>query len=287
MKWLFSLLLMTSLAHAETSSLIPAFLEAVDIYESPAKNHLYVRPEVLAAVKVLKEKNIRPESLNRFKNLKSQVWKLREDDKYDAWIRENKNLKTNLDVPEISLHATRIDVVNATEYGGDSVYAYFFITDGVIPTGKVSSIYENVSSGEGFFFNATDRAVFPLIGITAKAPSNHLIVDYGVIESDGDDIKEMQEISSIIIDMAIAVYSAQNPAAGAVLVNLRKEIKAMADLLIKQNSDDRLITDSFGYTSQEIAELMSDKSYLDITKNHAKETTFSSWEYNVHFRLLR
>jgi hypothetical protein len=284
MSWIFTLLLFFSLAHAETSKVIPVFLNAVEVYQNPNLNPLFLKPEIRSVVEVLKNKNISPELLEPFLLAKKDHL-LPADDKYDQWIK-TAHLKKQMTEPmEVSLHANKIDVVISTQYS-DDVYAYFFITDGVIPTGKVTSIYKGVASGEGFFFNPVDRSIFPLIGIPAKAPSNHLIVDYGIVESDGDDIKKLQQLSSIIIDIAIAVYAGQSPN-GQVLMNLRKEIKALADLLISFNSDDRLVTNSFGYTTEEISKLLSERSFVDFKKIHKHETDFTIWQYDIHFRLLR
>jgi hypothetical protein len=285
MKWLFILALIVSTAQAETSKLIPLFLEAVDVYQTSPEADLYLQPEIRSIVKVLKEKNISLSSLEHLRFAKAQ-FDLPADDKYDAWIKNSAGNKTDIEIPEISFQASKIDVIDPQQYS-DDIYAYFFVTDGVIPTGKVTSIYKGVSSGEGFFFNPLDRSIFPLTGIPAKAPTNHLIIDYGIIESDGDDIKKLQELSSIIIDIAIAVYSTQDPQTGQILMNLRKEIKALSDLLLAQNNDDRLATGTLAYTSTEIACLLKDKSFVDIKRNHKKQSDFESWEYDIHFRILK
>jgi len=284
MSWIISLLLFVTLAQAENSKVIPVFLDAVEVYQNPSFDPLFLKPEIRSVIQVLKNKNISPELLGPYLMAKKEHI-LPADDKYDHWIKSAHLKKQTSEPLEVSLHANKIDVVISTQFS-DDVYAYFFITDGVIPTGKVTSIYKGVASGEGFFFNPVDRAIFPLIGIPAKAPSNHLIVDYGIIESDGDDIKKMQQLSSIIIDIAIAVYSGQSPN-GQVIMNLRKEIKALADLLISFNSDDRLVTDSFGYTTEEISKLLSERSFVDFKKSHKHETDFTIWQYDIHFRLLR
>jgi hypothetical protein len=70
-------------------------------------------------------------------------------------------------------------------------------------------------------------------------------------------------------------------------MNLRKEIKALSDLLLAQNNDDRLATGTLAYTSTEIACLLKDKSFVDIKRNHKKQSDFESWEYDIHFRILK
>lgn len=285
MKWILPLFLLTTLAQAETSKLIPAFLEAAEIYQSSADNSLILKPEVRAILNVLHEKNLPIELLTRFKGAKSS-WTLPEDDKYDAWTKNPVQNKNEFNVPEISFHATKIDVIDSSQMR-DDLYAYFFITDGVVPTGKVTSIYKGIASGQGFFFNATDRAIFPLVGIPAKAPSNHLIIDYGIIESDGDDIKKLQQLSAIIIDIAIAVYASQAPESSQVIVSLRKEIKALADLLLTFNNDDRLVTDSMGFTTDEISTLLKERTFVDFKRNHKFKGNYQKWEYDISFRMVR
>jgi hypothetical protein len=161
------------------------------------------------------------------------------------------------------------------------------VTDGVIPTGKVTSIYKGLDEGETFFFNEVDRAIYPLLGVPAKSPDNHLIIDYGIIESDGDDIKDLQKLSSIIIDIAITVYSQIDPENAQILVNLRKEVKALADLLLSMNDDDRIANGSFGYTNAELTEILRDRTYVEFKKTHKKESQFDDWEYHLRFRLIR
>jgi len=284
MKWILFLILTLNLAYGETSKVIPAFLEAAEIYQTQDKDNLNLRPEIYSVLQVFKQHQIDPELIQNF-SLTKKNWALPKSDKFDSWIENKKDLK-QISPIEVSLQATKVDVHTASQFS-DDVYAYFFITDGVIPTGKVTSIYKGVASGESFFFNPIDRSIFPLVGIPAKSPTNHLIVDYGIIESDGDDITKLQKLSSIIIDIAIAVYTSQSPETGQVIVNLRKEIKALADLLISQNSDDRLATGTFGLQTTEIESMLANKTYVEFKKNHKNNSTFFGWDYDIHFRLVR
>src|SRR5690606_6876137 len=145
------------------------------------------------------------------------------------------------DLPEMALHAFRFDVIDKKGlFFGDDIYAYYYVTDGLVPQGKVTEIYKNVKSCQAFFFNANDRVIFPGAGIVSATPSQHLIIDMGIIESNKDDIAQMQKISDVIIDLVIAVYGTQNPNTGAILLKLRQEIKALARELIALKKDDRL-----------------------------------------------
>lgn len=289
MKWFILSVFCLNSAWAEYSKIVPIFLEASEIYikSSPQDLENFVlRPDIRAALMVLNEAKIDPVVLEKRTYSKSRTIKLREDDAYDIWVK--KPGKTQYEVPELAVQAFRLDVVDASDaWLKDDVYAYFFVTDGVIPTGKVTSIYKGIATGESFFFNELDRAIFPLIGVPAKRPENHLIIDYGIIESDGDDIKEMQRLSAIIIDIAISVYASYNPQRSQVLINLRKEIKALADLVISLNSDDRLVTGSLGWKVAELERMLRTESFVELKKNHQGGSSLGKWHYDLSFRILR
>ncbi len=290
MKYLVLALMLVGPAWAQNSLVLPAFRDAVKIY---VENHdlsrtLVLKPKTRALIEIFEKKKITPEMLEPYLAVleAKTEFALPLDDKYDSWIK-NRKADTSA-VPELALHAFGFDVVEESDdFFNDDIYCYFFVTDGVIPTGKVTSIYKGLDEGETFFFNEVDRAIYPLLGVPAKAPDNHLIIDYGIIESDGDDIKDLQKLSSIIIDIAISVYSQIDPEHAQVIVNLRKEVKALADLLLSLNNDDRLANGSFGYTTDELSEILREHSYVEFKKVHKKESRFDDWEYHLRFRLLR
>ncbi len=290
MKYLFLAIFITGSAWAQNSLVLPAFRDAVKTYvENPSLAKSYVvKPGTNALIRIFQKKKITPAMLEPYLQVleSKKNFPLSKDDRYDVWIKNRKS--DNIPVPELTLHAFGFDVVEESDdFFNDDIYCYFFVTDGVIPTGKITSIYKGVDEGETFFFNEVDRAIYPLLGVPAKSPDNHLIIDYGIIESDGDDIKDLQKLSSIIIDIAIAVYAQVDPQNAQVLANLRKEVKALADLLLSMNNDDRLATGSFGYTNAELSEILRDQTYVEFKKNHKKESQFDDWEYHLRFRLIR
>lgn len=284
------LLLVVTSAHAANSTVIPVFLEAVGVYlhtDKAFQESELVRPELRKIIGLLEAKKVSKDKLSEYlaaAAVKSE-WTLPADDEFDRWEKSSGPV-TN--VPEVALQAFKFDVVEESDdWLNDDIYLYFFVTDGMIPTGKVTSIYKGLDEGQSFFLNESDRAIFPLPGIEAKRPENHLIVDYGVVESDGDDVKELQKLSSILIDIAIAVYASVDPQSSRVIVNLRKEIKALADLLLNLNHDDRLVTGSFGYKAADLATVFGTNTYVEFHRPHKRSSRFDSWEYDLHFRLLR
>ena len=268
-----------------TSFLIPLFLESLS-YVGHGSAYV-LKPELQAVVKVLEDSQLSQPFLAKFEELKTQKksWSLPKNDQYDEWL--NKQFVPTAPSVPVTLHMVSLFVKEESDdFFNDNVYLYFFVTDGLIPYGKVSSLYQNINEGEGIFFNALDRLVFPLTD-GAKSPSQHLIVDYGIVESDGDDIKDLQKLSSIIIDLALAVYGATQPQSTQVLNPLRKEVLALASLLISFQNDDRLVESSFGLSTQEIDTLLSPASIYEFKRKHKKKSRFDSWEYELMFRFLR
>lgn len=284
---LLSLIISTTVMAKEKSIVVDSFLKAVETYQSA--NGLYpLSPEIQKLHGLFELRGIDKEFLNSFIG-SNQVY-LAESDKVDKFLKESSAGQETLssEVPKVSIHVAKIDViVNSDPIAKDNLYGYFFVTDGVVPTGKVTSIYKGLSSNESFFFNEFDRVVYPVNGIRSKVPDNHLIVDYGLIESDGDDIEDMKKLTDIIIDIAIIVYSTQDPVGGSALGKLRKEIKALTHLVLERNHDDRLFTGTITMTAQEIAEKMNESSILNIKRTHYSAELFNTWRYNLHFRLLR
>ena len=95
---------------------------------------------------------------------------------------------------------------------------------------QVTEIYKGLSGGQSFFLSATDRVLFPTKAIGFQVPYKHLIVDLSIIESEEDDIKEMQKISQAILPLAASAYGLYSAGAiGGALsssasVALRKEV---------------------------------------------------------------
>jgi len=194
----------------------------------------------------------------------------------------------DFELPELGFHAYKLDIIEEDDdLWNDNIYCYFFTTDGVIPSGKVTSIYKGNNQGDSFFFNEIDRVLFPVPGIVAAKPNNHLIVDYGIIESDGDDIKNMQKISGIIIDIAVVVFAAAYPEVGPLILELRQEVKNLANALLELNHDDRLATGSVHLSAKDMAAILSENSYYEFSKTHKGTHGLSNWEYKMHFRLLK
>ncbi len=287
---LLAIMLFSFQVMGKESTVVPVVGEAIELFVNGQETDYVTRPDLHGALQLIKSKQLDKKYLKKLlskKNFKEAV--LPEKDQFDLMIENStaNEIDEVVEYPAISLHAYKLDVKKQSDLMADDIYAYYFVTDGVIPTGKVTSIYKDTRSGQSFFFNEADRTIFPLVGIPAKVPQGHIIVDYGIIESDGDDIKQMQKLSSLIIDLAILIYSTQNPEGGEVLGRMRREIKALADMLLELNHDDRLVTGSFAYTNAQLAEVLENTTYVEFSKNHQNPERFGGFDYTLSFRILK
>ncbi|MBY0515601.1 MAG: hypothetical protein K2P81_01745 [Bacteriovoracaceae bacterium] len=189
--------------------------------------------------------------------------------------------------PALALQASRFEVIEATDdWMKDDIYLYFFVTDGLVTSGKVTSIYKGLGAGESFFFNLQDRLLYPSGSVSSKDPQGHFIVDYGIVESDGDDIREMQKLSAIIVDLLAEIYASQEPQNGALVLKLRQEVKALADALLSRDDDDELVTSTW-VLSQDVITHLENETFVDISRVHRHNNFFNKWKYRLTLRLLK
>lgn len=253
------------------SRLLPAFWQAVDSWQTKAP----LSREIQAIHHIWEREGIDPQWLRpRAKRSLKVQWGLPPAVHAQKW-----------DAP-IAIQATRLDVVESSDdVLKDDIYCYFFVTDGAITTGRVSSIYTGLESGESFHFSPDDRALFPLQGGWG-VPQGGLIVDYGIVESDGRDIGKLQAITSVIIDLAIAVYAVAEPTTGQVAVQLRQEVKALADALISLEQDDRQAIGTIVLDKKTIETSLGDRNWGELRRSHHSEYFFDRWRYILSWRIL-
>lgn len=281
--WILVFLLSFNL-QARESKLLPLFFEAATLYQSDSSlaETQVLQKELVLILNLFHKNKISEQTLNQILSHKQQ-------DRWQLPVMSSRHvgqIKINSpELPELALHAVKFKVVEESDDAlNDDLYMYFFITDGVVPTGKVTSIYKGNDEGDAFFFNQLDRVVFPQ-GLAAKKPAQHLIVDYGIMESDGDDIKKWQALSSVILDLAISLY--QEPKSEMKLDELRSEVKALSEVILGMNHDDRLVTATLTFQGDELARMLENQSYVEFKQKHRKSSTFDDFKYEILFRLIK
>ena len=187
----------------------------------------------------------------------------------------------------VALHAFRLDVVeDYDDMMNDDIYSYFIVTHDDVMWGKVTSIYKGVDEGQSFFLSAEDRGLFGPKG-EKIAPKNYTIVDYGIIESDGDEIAQLHKISDAIVDLALAAISIYNPDAGAAAMQARAETQNLLRLVISLDDDDRLVTDSVRFNPELMATMLAGSTVHEFGKLHEYEDFWTAYAYRINFRLMR
>ena len=123
MKWIVLGLLFANSLFADTSKIIPTFLEASRLYVN-GEAGLYAAPAIRAALEVLEKNKIDPVILEKRIYGKNSEWPLRADDKYDSWVKNPD--KTITEVPELAVHAFRFKANRISDtWFRDDVYVYF------------------------------------------------------------------------------------------------------------------------------------------------------------------
>lgn len=280
--------------HEENSALAPGFLAALQShagvtgsFASSASTDLWL--------KAFKRANIDPDFLSRkFRHRNMIALSKGARGSFDRYltlrIEEPKyavpSVRFRASDP-IALHMTKFTVLDEyDDVTNDDIYVYTVTTYGDKVWGRVSDVYKGLDEGDSFFFGATDRGVFGPKG-EAMPINNHLIVDVGIIESDGDDIKQLKQLSDVIVDLAVVALAIENPGAGAAAAKARQEVKNLLHLVAELDSDDRLVTDSMYFEPQDIATQMTGTSFHEFHKDYEKTFTFSHFHYDMMWRFLR
>jgi hypothetical protein len=187
----------------------------------------------------------------------------------------------------VALHAFRLDVDEEyDDVTNDDLYCYFIVTHDDVVWGRVTSIYRGLDEGTSVFLSAEDRALFGPTG-EKLAPVNHLLVDFGIIESDGEDIGQLKSLSDAIIDLALVAVSIYDPDAGAAAAQARAEVQNLMHLIIEMDDDDRLVADTLRFTPQELASLLTAQTVYEFGRRYDAETFWTHYTYRLNFRLLK
>ena len=305
-------------AKREQSKALPMALEAIKIVLNPQfenkRPNLFAKGNPLGQmVTILKKQKINKLYLEKIlmkwdpinKGLNQNDFFLREDNKTDKFLRiqetrkvgpvgfYEKSLSEKLEMPRMALHAYEFEIIDEKdEFLKDDIYLFFYTTDGALTTGKITEVYKGLSQGNTFFLTAQDRVIFPAAGIGYATPYKHLIVDYSIIESDGDDIKEMQKLSQSIVPLAAAAYGLYTGDMASVMtagssVALRKEVGKLSNSLISLNNDDRLVNETLMYTPKKLQNVFLDEDLIEFSKFYKGQQGYQSWEYKLNFRMFK
>lgn len=271
------------------AALVPDFLTALEQVAHGQRAHVNATG-VQLWVDAMVQKGIDPSFLSR----RMSKARYRRSDPFaqyrtvalEVFPAETRPLERTAGEP-FALHAYRFDVEeDYDDSTNDDIYCYFITTHDDKVWGKATSIYRNLDEGSSFFFSAEDRGLFGPKG-DKIVPINHTIVDFGIIESDGEDIVQLKKLSDVIVDLAVKALDIYNPAAGLAAEQARAEVKNLLHLVIEMDGDDHLVTDSMYFTPDSMTGLLQDATFKEFDRYYDQETTFSHFAYRLHFRLMR
>lgn len=271
-----------NLSHAGTQSvLVSKVFEAIRHQKelNELKSSLIVRNDFVLILDLIEKHSISSQTIHRWEKLNPAQFQLKR-------LPDSGLPKSGESYPPLALHAHKFHVAEESDdVTNDDIYMAFFITDGNVPTGRVSSIYRGLDEGDSFLFTLEDRVLYPVFG-GLQVPRGHIIIDYMIIESDGDDINEMKRISNFITDLAIEFYKLKS-AEGVELAHLREEVRSLSEALLDLDHDDRLVTASWAPGPLEVNGLLRDSSFADITRTHKESSPWGEFKYKITFRFIR
>lgn len=270
------LVFLSSFSYANSQSrLLPLFKNAIETWDKSSGTETFYRPELRVIHQVFDRENMDVQWLRRFLKIS------------EAPLPRSIPQSKSSSLPPISLQVVRMDVLkNSDDWMRDDIYCYFFLTDGAIPIGRVSQTYQGLTEGESFHFIPEDRVLYPMGG-GVRSPKGQLIVDYGIIESDGDDIKKLHRLTEVIAELVIGVYSVLNPEEAAQWSSLREEIVALSKAIVSLDHDDRLATGTIILDEIGIRGVLGDRDFGEIQKIHQNNHFFNKWRYRLIWRLIK
>lgn len=266
------------------SALLSPFIESVFSYLRNDNSQEKLGPAAKVFFTALKASNINKNFIEkRFGRVNESL----DLDKY-RFLKVNSisNPLTESEIDKVAIHATKIDVIEEyDDFTNDNIYAYFIVTHGDQTWGRVTDTYEGLDQGTSFFFDASDRAIFGPSGKAMKL-NNHVIIDLGIVESDGDDLTHLQMLSKIILAKAADAFKETSPMASKIADQLRAEVANLLKLISGLDYDDKLVTDSIYLTKDSLQNSLATQSYYEIMRSYEAKTFFTAYNYKITFRAL-
>lgn len=182
----------------------------------------------------------------------------------------------------LHLHLPRLDVIEEEDdFLNDDLYMWFVITRDGIPTVKVTKIYKGLDEGQALIFDHEDRFISNLPFY------QHMIVDFGIVESDGDDIREMQRLSRSALNLVVTALAQLDPEIRAsVSLELKEEVAKVMEILLGLDHDDRLVTGSMLIDFRDTWQVWQNGGVLERPQEFEGSHLGSDFKYRLTWRFL-
>lgn len=182
----------------------------------------------------------------------------------------------------LHLHLPRLDVIEEEDdFFNDDLYMWFVITRDGIPSVKVTKIYKGLDEGQTLMFDHEDRVISNLPFY------QHMVVDFGIVESDGDDIREMQRLSRSALELVVIALAQFDPELRAqISAQLKEEVAKVMELILGLDHDDRLVTGSMLLDFRDTWQVWQNAGFLERAQEFHGSHLGSDFRYRLTWRFL-
>ena len=182
----------------------------------------------------------------------------------------------------LHVHLPRIEIIEEEDdFFNDDIYMWFIITRDGLTYAKMTQIYRNYDEGSILVLNQDDRI------ISNQPFYQHLIIDYGLVESDGDDTRELLKISENASRILTQLNQSKSFARKDELRELLlRESRLFMQTLLSFNHDDRLISSSLNITYQHTHRTWQNSLFYEDMQEFRGQNNASDWHYKLIWRYL-
>tara|TARA_R110000868_G_scaffold132566_4_gene343761 strand:- start:16405 stop:17193 length:789 start_codon:yes stop_codon:yes gene_type:complete len=190
--------------------------------------------------------------------------------------------RQQLSVQAMHVHLPSLKVIEEEDdFLNDNIYMWFIITVDGVPYSKVTEIYRNLDEGDILNFNHVDRVINNL------NYTRQLIIDWGIVESDGDDISRLQEISKQTLQLVRLIVETQPDSSRAqLLLRLGEQTAQVMSLLMGLDHDDKLVSGTMILDSQSTSQTVDIGGLKELIQDFKGAHLGSDWHYQLRWRFL-
>ncbi len=182
----------------------------------------------------------------------------------------------------VHLHLPSLKVIEEEDdFFNDDIYMWFVITLDGIPYIKVTKIYKGLDEGQTLQFDAADRVINDL------QFKRTAIIDWGIVESDGDDISEMRRLSQHALELVyLAMNQQDDPNNPTRIEQLKDQTAKVMELLLGLDHDDRLTSGTLILDSTSTQTTWQNGGIYEFSQDFTGSHMNSDWHYQILWRLL-
>ncbi|MBH47046.1 MAG: hypothetical protein CME71_02620 [Halobacteriovorax sp.] len=187
-----------------------------------------------------------------------------------------------LHLQAMHVHLPQLKVIEEEDdFFNDNIYMWFIMTVDGIPYSKVTSIYRGLDEGDILVFNHIDRIINDLIY------KRQLIIEWGIVESDGDDISKLQELSRQSLRLIqLYMQSDASQSSSQLSIALHQQSAEVLAKLLELDHDDKLISGTLVLDARATNQTINVGGLYDFNQGFKGSHLGSDWHYELTWRFL-